>query len=285
MARPVSPVVQGWMLGVRLRQYRDQSGLTATEVGKRIGCSQAHISVIESGKPKLTQDRLTQLAELYDVGSTTAKELETLRREATSRAWWHEYSGFFSEQLQRFFGYEAGAEHVRGYHSELVHGLLQTEDYARAIIRGGSPHVRLTEVDRRVEARMIRQQLLTDSNPLHVTSILSESAIRQQIGGAATMRAQLRHLVSLAEEHPHVTLHVLPFSAGTHPSIGAPYQILSFTSGLLHDIVWQEILTSTDIVDQPNKVTEYVMTFHETARLALDEGESLDLITRVAGEL
>ena len=279
-----SPVIKAWELGIRLREYREQAGLTATETAKRIGVTQGHISAVEAGRPKLTTDRLAQLCRLYDVDASDSDELETLRRGANERAWWSEYSGIFSTELQKFFGLEAGAEWVRSYHSELIYGLFQTEDYIRALISGGAPHVRLTEVERRVRARLARQRRLDGAEPLQIACLLAESTLRQNIGGAEVMAGQLRHLVELSRR-PNIHLRVLPFSSGVHPSIGAPYQILSFESARLHDIVWQEILTSTAIVDRRDDVTDYVLTFHMTESRALSEDDSVAFIRDILKEM
>jgi transcriptional regulator with XRE-family HTH domain len=279
-----SPVIKAWELGIRLREYREQAGLTATETAKGIGVTQGHVSAVEAGRPKLTADRLVQLCKLYDIGAEERAELESLRQGANEKMWWHDYSGIFSSELLKFFGLEAGAECVRSYHSELIYGLFQTEDYTRALITGGAPHVRLTEVERRVDARMARQARLTGRDPLQISCLLSESALRQSIGGRKVMAAQLDHLVQLSRE-PNIELRVLPFSRGVHPSIGAPYQVLSFESPRLHDVVWQEILTSTAIVDGRDEVADYVLTFHATQRLALSKDESIDFIRTIRKEM
>jgi transcriptional regulator with XRE-family HTH domain len=284
MSTATSPVVKGWELGLRLRERREQLGLTATSVAKRIPCTQTFISMTEAGRPKLTAARLAQLCRIYDIDTDEAAELEQLRLGANEKAWWQEYSGLFSAELQRYFGFEAGAEQVRSYHTEVVHGLLQTEDYARAVIAGGSPYIRLTEVDRRVSARMLRQARLIADDPLHISCVMGESALLQQIGGPRTMRAQLEHMAELCERKS-IDIRVVPFSAGAHPALGAPFEILSFHSARLRDIAWQEVLTATDIVDAPDRVNEYVATFGEVARKALSAADSRDLMWKTAKEL
>ncbi len=279
-----SPVIRSWELGLRLREYRERIDMTATAVSRKIGCTQGFVSAVELGQPKLTAARLVQLCKLYDVAPDEVDELEELRRGGNEKRWWHEYSGLFSAELQRFFGLEHGAEHIRSYHSELIYGLLQTEDYARAVVNAGYPYTRLTEVQRRVEARLHRQKRLTDPHPLQITSLVSQSSLMQHVGGAKVMHAQLQHLLRLADEHENVVIRVVPFTAGAHPGIGGPYQILSFESCRLHDLVWQEILTSTAIVDHPTKVTEFVVTFHEILKLSLSVDDSYDLIRAMAKE-
>lgn len=281
-----SPTVQAWELGLRLRQRREEIGLTAAAVGRAAGIIQAYVSGVEAGKVKLPADRLTQLVKIYELDADEAAELEELRIGATRRGWWQQYSQLLPAEFIRFLGCEAGAEHVRSYHSEVVDGLLQTEDYARAVIRGGTTTIRLTEVDRRVAARMARQARLTGDRPLRLTTVLSEGVLRQQVGGPAVMRAQLEHLVSLANDRPEqIQIRVMPFSAGAHPAFGGPFQVLSFASPRLPDLVWQEILTFIDIMDQSARVTDYVVTFAETLERTLSSEESLTLIQRIAEEM
>ncbi|MGW0432878.1 helix-turn-helix domain-containing protein [Micromonospora sp. NPDC003197] len=281
-----SPVVQGWELGIRLRQRREEIGLTATAAGRAAGIIQAYVTGVETGKVKLPAKRLEQLIKIYELEPDDAAELEALRAGATQRGWWHEYSQLFPAEFIRFLGYEAGATSIRCYTTEVVPGLLQTEDYARAVIRGGTTTIRLTEVERRVAARMARQARLTSDRPIRISAVLSEAALLQQVGGPAVMRAQLDHLAELMIERPEqIEVRIMPFTAGAHPAFGGPFQVLSFPSPRLPDLVWEEILTSIDIIDQSVRVTDYVVTFAETRELALSSEDSLALIQRIAKEM
>ncbi|MEU3454268.1 DUF5753 domain-containing protein [Micromonospora sp. NPDC006766] len=281
-----SPVVQAWELGLRLRQRREEIGLTAAAAGRAIGIIQAYVSGVEAGRVKLPAARLARIVEVYELEREEAAELENLRDGASRRGWWHEYSQLFPAEFIRFLGYEAGAEHIRFYGSELVPGLLQTEEYARAVIAGGTTTIRLTEVERRVGARMARQARLDAANPIRLTALLGEGALRQQVGGPAVMKAQLDHLVRLATERPEqIEVRVLPFTAGAHPALGGSFQILSFPSPRLPDLVWQEVLTSIDIIDQSIRVTDYQVTFAEARERALSSDDSLDLIRRIVKEM
>ncbi|MFG1799917.1 helix-turn-helix domain-containing protein [Micromonospora carbonacea] len=281
-----SPTVQAWELGLRLRERREEVGMTAVAAGRASGITQAYISGVEAGRVKLPGDRLAQLVKIYEIDPSDAAELEALRVGAMQRAWWHQYSQLFPADFLRFLGYEAGADHVRSYHNELVDGLLQTEEYARAVIRGGNTYVRLTEMDRRIAARMARQRRLGGDHPLHLTTVITEGALRQQVGGPEVMRAQLDHLDRLLTERPEqIEIRVMPFAAGAHPALGGPFQILSFPSPRLPDLVWQEVLTSSDIIDQSSRVADYTMTFAEARERALGSAESLALIRRIAKEM
>jgi transcriptional regulator with XRE-family HTH domain len=284
VSEPTSPVIKGWEVGLRLRERREQLGLTATTVGKMAGCTQAFISSVESGRPKLTADRLTQLCKLYEIDADESAELEALRTGSNERAWWHEYSGIFSAELQRYLGYEAGAEEIRSYHGELIHGLLQTEDYARAVILGGSPYIRLTEVDQRVECRMTRQQRLNGDAPLRLAVVISEAVLIQEVGGAGVMRRQLTHLAKTMEDKKNVEIRVIPFKAGAHPSLGSQFHLLSFSCPRLRSLLWYEMLTSTELTDDPSQVREYSMAFQYSIEKALSAEDSLRLIRQRAKE-
>jgi hypothetical protein len=260
--------------------------MTAATAGRAAGIIQAYVSGVEVGKVKLPAKRLAQLVQIYELEADEAAELEALREGATRRAWWHQYSQLFPAEFLRFLGYEAGAEHIRCYDSELLHGLLQTEEYARAVIRGGVTTIRLTEVERRVAARMARQQRLHGDGHLRLTMVLGEGALRQQVGGASVMRDQLNHLADLVSKRSNqIEVRIMPFSAGAHPALGGSFQILSFPSTRLPELVCQEILTSIDIIDQSSRVTDYVVTFAETLEGALSSDDSLALIRRVAKEM
>nr|MDT0659114.1 helix-turn-helix transcriptional regulator [Micromonospora sp. DSM 115978] len=281
-----SPIVQAWELGIRLRQRREEIGLTAAAAGRAIGIIQAYVSGVEAGRVKLPARRLAQMVEIYELDPDDAAELEELRVGAARRGWWQEYSQLFPAEFLRFLGYEAGASQICSFHTEAIHGLLQTEEYARAVIKGGRTVIRLTEVDRRVAARMARQSRLTTTDPIRMSTVLSEGALRQQVGGPAVMRAQLEHLARLMTDRPEqIEIRVIPFSVGAHPALGGPFEILSFPSPRLHDLVWQEILTSIDIIDQSVRVTDYVVTFGETRECALSSEDSLALIQRIAKEM
>lgn len=281
-----SPVVQAWELGLRLRQRREEIGFTAAAAGRAIGIIQAYVSGVEAGKVKLPASRLAQIVKVYELEPEEAAELEELRVGASQRGWWHEYSQLFPAEFLRFLGYEAGAGHIRFYGNELVPGLMQTVDYARAVIAGGTTTIRLTEVDRRVAVRLSRQARLYADKPMRLTALLGEGSLRQQVGGPAVMSGQLDQLVRLGTERPdQIDIRVLPFAAGAHPALGGSFQILSFPSPRLPDLVWQEVLTSIDIIDQSTRVTDYQVTFAEACERALSSSDSLDLIRRIAKEM
>ncbi|WP_016697338.1 helix-turn-helix domain-containing protein [Actinoalloteichus spitiensis] len=284
---PSSPTVASWELGLRLRERRELMGLTAQAVAKRSGCTQGYLSEVERGKTKIAEERLAALTEIYEFHRDEAEELAALRRDANQRPWWNSYSALFSDDLLRFFGYEHGAESCRAYDGGLVPGLLQTEDYARAVIRGGGPNIRLAEVDRRVEARMLRKQRLTGPSPIHYTAVINEAVLRQHVGGPRVLADQLTYLVDMIESCPDtLDLRVVPFTADAYHALGgSTFYLLDFASSRLPTLVWQETVTSTDLIDHYMRVREYDLAYSQAAALALSAADSLALIRLIAKEL
>lgn len=280
---PSSPTVANWALGLRLKEKREAAGLSGIAAAKHVGITGAYLSEVEKGKKNLSSDRMNAVIEAYEFSEEEADELRALRDDASQRGWWNSYSAIFSDELLRFFGYEHGAESLHTYDSGLMNGLLQTEDYARAVIESGSPNVRLAEAERRVKARLTRQRRLRDEDPLRITAVMSEAVLRQQVGGAAVLKAQLEHLADLIEQLPE-TLEVLvvPFEAtGHHAMGGSAFHIMTFPSGRLPTLLWQETVTSTNLITDSLTVREYALAHTEAAKAALNSEDSLRLIREI----
>lgn len=271
-----------WAIGLRLRERREERGFRSANAAKQTGVAAAYLSDIENGKKNLAEDRLNKLIELYEIDADEAEELRVLREQATHRGWWSKYSALFSDELLRFFGFEHGAESLRTYGSDLIAGPLQTASYARAIIEAGAPNLRLAEVDRRVQCRLLRAQRLTGDDPLQLTAVMSEAAIRQQVGGPEVHREQLRHLATLMEQQPESTdIRVVPFEATGHPAMGGSgFFLMTFPSGRLPTILWQETVTSTQLITDPLTTREYALAHSDAMRNALSRDDSFKLITK-----
>ncbi|MGH3875290.1 MAG: helix-turn-helix domain-containing protein [Pseudonocardiaceae bacterium] len=283
---PLSPVVARWDLGRRLREQRELLGLTGTAAGKLIKLSATFLSDVENGKKNLPEDKLDALIAAYEFDSGAAAELRALREQCSQRGWWSKFNTLFSPDVLRFYGYEYGAETTLTFFGDLIPGLLQTRDYARAVIETGSPWIRLAEADLRVEARMIRQRRLTGDEPLRLTAVMSEAALRQQVGGPAVLVGQLRHLVTMVEQHPDtVQVLVVPFSSPGYPALGGKYQILTFAGPTLPPLAWLDNITSTELIDDAIKVKEWGLAHTGTVDVALDRQDTLDLIKQVTKEI
>jgi transcriptional regulator with XRE-family HTH domain len=274
-----SSTVQAWELGQRLCEHREQLGLTANDVGKTTKIGGSNLSAIENGKRRLTAVKLTALAGVYELSAEELAELEAIRARAERREWYHDYSTLHSDEFLRFLGLEAGAASARSYQAELIPGLLQTADYARATIKGGSPYIRSVDVGPRVESRLARQARLGGATPLRLSTVINQAALLQEVGGRAVQARQLEHLVEIIEaKHDHVEIRIMPFTAGAHPLIGSQIVILSFDSPRLPDLLWQETVNSQTFIDRPVTLRECAASFEAAMDQALSREDSLALI-------
>ncbi|MDA3648628.1 helix-turn-helix domain-containing protein [Saccharopolyspora indica] len=284
---PISPTVACWALGRRLREIREEIGLTSGAASKVIGVTSAYLSETEHGKKTLVLEKLDTLMAEYGVEDAEAQELRTLREQAVQRGWWGKYSGIFGNDLLRFFGFEHGAESVQAYDSGLMNGLLQTEDYARAISDASTGNLRMAEVDRRITCRMTRQLRLTGDDPLRFNAVMSEAVLRQEIGGPEVLRTQLEHLLTLIDDLPDtLDLRVVPFSSRGHEALGgSAFYLMTFPNGRLPTVLWQETVTSTQLIIDPMTVREYSIAHKTAVQAALSREESRSLIKKISTEL
>ena len=283
---PSSSAVATWELVLRLRVRREELGIPAKDIPGALGFTRNYWSAVENERRILSAEKLATLLDLLEFEPDERRELIALREVAKQRGWWTAYSGMFGDELSRYFGLEHGAQSLRTYEGSLVPGLLQTEEYARAIMTADIA-VRDIEVDRRLEVRLRRQERLLGDDPLRYTAIISESALAQQIGGRLVQRRQLDHLATMIEELPD-TLRVLvvPFTATDCGLFGASTLcLLDFESPRLPTLVWQETVTKRGFVDDSDKERDISLTYtHALRRSTLDVSESLSLIRKHAKE-
>jgi hypothetical protein len=260
--RSSGPTVQRLVLGGHLRRLREEAGMTTERAAAAIRGSHSKISRMEHGRVGFKERDIADLLTLYGVGPGDEREaLLRLAREANTPGWWQGYSDILPHWVEPYFGLEAAASFIRQYELQFVPGLLQTEAYARAVIRlGNSP----TEEDviRRADARVARQEILRRENPPRLWAVMDEGALRRVIGGREVMREQLRHLIDMCD-HPAVTLQILPFGAGAHRAMGGAFTILRYTEPDLRDVVYIEQLTSALYLDKPTEVDSYLEVIEE----------------------
>ncbi|OOC07786.1 helix-turn-helix domain-containing protein [Amycolatopsis azurea] len=283
---PASPVVAAWELALRLRGRRDQLNVDVKTITATLGFSRNYWSAVENERKILSEESLSRLLTLLEFDDGERQELLDLRHLAKERGWWTQYSSFLGSEIQRMFGLELGAQGVRDYESLIIPGLLQTEDYARAIMTPAVV-VRKVEVDQRVAVRRHRQERLSGENPLHITAIISEAALRQQIGGPAILRAQLDHLADMIEGNPErIRVRIIPFTAKSCGLFGAStVHMIDFDNARLPTVAWQETVTTWDIIDNPLQIRDITLTYSDAFGQALDEQQSLEMIHRYAREL
>jgi transcriptional regulator with XRE-family HTH domain len=271
-------------LGAQLRRLREASQITTDEAGQAIRATHSKISRLERGRSGAKQRDVADLLSLYGVTDETEREgLLTLARQANTPGWWQQYNDILPKWFELYVGLEKAASIIRAYEVQFVHGLLQTQDYARAVILIANAHAPVEEIDRRVSLRMKRQQLLTQPDAPELWAVLDEASLRRPLGGRKVMRAQLEHLLQITDL-PNVTLQVVPFDAGPHAAAGGPFTILRFPEPDLPDLVYLEQLNSALYLDQPDAVIDYVAVMDQLCVQAETGTASKDLLRALLRE-
>jgi transcriptional regulator with XRE-family HTH domain len=278
--RYAGPTVQRLVLGGHLRRLREEAAITTEQAASAIRGSHSKISRMEHGRVGFKDRDIADLLTLYGVAVGEERDaLLKLAREANTPGWWQGYSDTLPHWVEPYFGLEAAASFIRNFELQFVPGLLQTEGYARAIMRlGNAPSE--DDIQRRVEARISRQQILNRESPPRLWAVMDEGALRRVIGGKPVMREQVRHLIEMSE-HPAVTLQILPFSAGPHPAMGGAFTILRFAEPDLRDAVYIEQLTSALYLDKPTDVDSYLEVMEQICLQAEPAAKTSQFLTGV----
>lgn len=260
-----------------------ERGLTGEEVERlsRGDVKASSISRWETGERSIRPGDVRVLLEVYEISGDQAATLLTLARQAKERGWWQPFTPVLAESFNMYVGLEAEASVIREYASELVPGLLQTEGYYRAFLDVAPAE---PNADRKVEARMTRQERLTGDDRPRYWAVLNEAVIRRTVGGARVMREQLAHLAELAQL-PDVTIQVLPFSAGAHPAMEGPFSILGFPEPLDPDVAYLENRGGSVYVEEAEEIDRYSQMFTHLIAKALSAEDSADLIGEAADAL
>ena len=271
-------------LGAQLRRLREESHVTVADAADAIRATHSKISRLERGRSGAKQRDVADLLSLYGVnGEAEREEMLMLARQATAPGWWQQYGDVLPRWLELYVGLEEAASIIRTYEVQFVHGLMQTEDYARAVILIANAHAPAAEVDRRVSMRMRRQRLLTRPGAPELWAVLDEAALRRPIAGPDVMRAQLEYLLQLTDL-PNVTLQIVPFRVGPHAAAGGPFTILRFPEPDLPDVVYLEQLNSALYLDQPSDVTDYVTIMDQLCVQAETGAASKDILRALVEE-
>jgi transcriptional regulator with XRE-family HTH domain len=257
-----TPTVRLRRLAAELRLLRTSSGFTRDEIVERTGINVATLYRIEHARVRPQTRTLRTLLALYGVEGPHQDELIALLRDARQRGWLHAYQSVLPEQYTTYIGFEGEARGVWNYESLYVPGLVQTEDYARAVILIANSQAPKDEIDRRVSVRMKRKQLLTQPGAPELWTVLDEAALRRPPNGPEVMRAQLEHLLEMTDL-PNVTLQIVPFRVGPHAAAGGPFTILRFSEPDVPDVVYLEQLNSAVYLDQPEDVLDYMTVMNQ----------------------
>ena len=270
-------------LGGQLRQLREAHGISREAAGEAIRGSGAKISRMERGRVRLKERDVSDLLTLYGVTDPDERdEVLSLVRRATTPGWWHEFADVTPRWFGMFLGLEQSASTIRTYEAQFVPGLLQIPDYARHVISLGPWDAR--EVDRRIELRLRRQRLLAMSEGPILWAVLEETALRRPAAPRSIMRAQLEHLVKVAEQ-PNVTLQLVPRSFSGHQVTGMPFTILRFAEPDLPDVVYLEQLTGALYLDRRNDVSYYMAGHDSLCGQILSRDQTRTALRELADEV
>ena len=282
---PLGPTVRRRRLGAELRRLREAHSLKLEEVAERLGLAPSTLSRIETGKAPTKSAYLTAMLGMYHVDDPGARKvLVDLAREGHRKGWWSIYDDVLPSGFDIYVGLEAEASGLRAYEPAVVHGLLQTTDYALAVLRELRPRDSEEQLQRLVDLRMQRQRLLDQDPPLDLWLILDEGAIRRSVGGAVVMRRQLDHLIQ-ASRWSNVTLQILPFESGAHAGLTGPFAILDFPERTDSDVAHTESVGGMIYLEKDREVRACAEAFDRMRAAALSPAASVELIQRLARDL
>jgi len=275
------PTVPRMLVGIQLHRFREAAGITPDQAAYEIRASRSKISRMENGLVRFKERDVTDLLTLYGVtDEKTRSGLVTLTRQANTPGWWSKYGDIMADWFEAYLGLETAASVIRTFELQFVHGLFQTEDYARAVTMLGHTSAPAQEIDRRVSLRLKRQDLLNGPTPPQVWSVLDEGALRRPVGGPAVMRAQLERLVEMSKLR-HVTIQVVPFSRGGHAAAGGSFTVLRFGEPEVPDVVYIEQLTSALYLEKREDVDHYLEVMNHLSTEALTPTQSAKFITEI----
>ncbi len=271
-------VVRRMLLGSHLRRLREAQGITREKAGYSIRASESKISRMELGRVSFKTRDVEDLLTLYGVTDEAERtSLLSLAKEANVAGWWHSYSDVLPNWFPTYVGLEAAAHLIRSYEVQFVHGLLQTEAYAHAVVARGMKDASDAEIDKRVAVRMERQKYLVSERAPEFHCVLDEAALRRPYGDREVMRGQLQHLIEISER-PNVCLQVMPFGFGGHSGESGAFTVLSFPESDLSDVVYLEQLTSALYLDKREDVAQYERAMKQLQNDSPSPAESRDLL-------
>jgi hypothetical protein len=278
------PTVLRMLLGAHLRRLREAEDVSRETAGWEIRASESKISRMELGRVSFKERDVADLLTLYGVTDEEEREAWlTLARQANTPGWWQREGDILPSWFQAYLGLEAAAVLIRTYEVQFIPGLLQTPEYAKAVILLGHGNAPPAEVERRVAVRMKRQQVLAREDPPQLWVVVDEGALRRPIGGPEVMRAQLRALVD-ATKLPHVRLQVIPFNVGGHAAAGGSFSILRFPEQDLPDVIYIEQLTSALYLDKRDDIDLYAAAMEHLAVEAERPDRTGDILGKILRE-
>ncbi|MFJ5099843.1 helix-turn-helix domain-containing protein [Streptomyces sp. NPDC088554] len=273
-----SPTARRRRLAIELRKLRDESALTCNQVGKELDWSGSKVNRMETGQGRVQPSDIDALCRFYGTSDELRELLKSLAKDSKIKGWWHAHGDAIPSWFSVYVGLEQAAASLRTFQTEIIPGLLQTAEYATELTRV-APHQAPEEIQRLVDVRMRRQQLLSMVNPPDFWAVVHQSALMQVVGTRQLMMRQLEHVLA-ATELSNVTVQVLPHDAGAYPFTGA-FTMLGFPEQEDPDMVYREGLTDSVYLELPTEVSLYTKAFDHLRALALSPQRSATLIRSV----
>jgi transcriptional regulator with XRE-family HTH domain len=280
-----NPIAARMQLGAHLRRLREGRGITRHEAGELIRASESKICRLELGRVACKINDVTDLLALYEADAGKLAGLLALAREANARGWWQAYGEATPRWFRRYLGLEASASLIRTYELQLVPGLLQTEEYARAVIRLGHPTAAHAEIEQRVRLRVHRQQALDRPDPPRLWAVVDETALRRPVGGDRVMRDQLESLIGIVTKRRDIRLQVVPLDHCGHAATSGSFTILRFPYADMTDLVYIEQLTNALYLDRLDDVDRYLDTMNQLCVEATSPQSTVEMLERIIGDL
>ncbi|TQL75442.1 helix-turn-helix protein [Stackebrandtia endophytica] len=282
---PGGPTALRMLLGAHLRKLREERGISRKDAGWEIRSSDSKISRMELGRVSFKERDVEDLLKHYGVVEPELTRLIQLARDANNPGWWHRFGEVLPNWFQSYLGLEATASLIRTYEIQFIPGLLQTKDYARAVVMLGHGFAGREEIEQRVNLRVSRQEVLfREKNPPRLWAVLDEAALRRPLGSIDVMRAQLERLIEIAEL-PNVQIQIIPFSAGGHAAAGGAFTMLRFQDVDLPDIVYLEQLTSALYLDKREDVDLYTASMEHLCVQAEEPRRTPELLSSILKDL
>jgi transcriptional regulator with XRE-family HTH domain len=275
------PTVRRMLVGAQLRRLRTEAGVSREEAGEAIRASQWKIHRLENGQVGFKDRDVGDLLRLY--GVTDPEDIAGFLEfagEANEPGWWQRYGDLLPRWFKAYVDLESAATLIRTYEGQLVPGLLQTEDYMRAVIGGANLDESPEEAERRVALRMARQTLLIRPDGPRLWAVIDEAALRRPVGSPEVMRGQLERLID-ATKLANVVLQILPFGAGAHPGMVGAFSILRFADVELPDVVYIEHLTNAQYLDRRDDVNQYLHVINSISMRAAPPDKTVDILHKL----
>jgi transcriptional regulator with XRE-family HTH domain len=271
-----SPTVRRRELGALLRALRNEKGLTVEQVSERLLCSPSKVSRMETGHGAATRRDIRDLCDLYEVADEAERDrMMTLAQESKQQAWWQSYDLSYDT----YVGLETEAVAISAFQSSVVHGLLQTSEYARAGAEAAMPPLRSDQIEMQIEAKLTRQHILTQDDPPCLSVVLDEAALHRMVGGRQVMAAQLAKILDISAR-PNVVVQILPYEQGAHPAQESNFTILELPSPT-PGVVFVEGLIGSTYLERPEDLKRYQAVFARLQSIALNPKDTADLIAKL----